>query len=215
MSEGKIKSPAGRPVPPEKLLQLYLLVIALTQLAACAKTVRWEEEVPLNTGDTIWVRRSVDYVLKGASGNPLDIAYRPEWDAKLEFVWQGKKYIYEGDAQAFVLAISPRHQPVLVADPDDGVWRGKHDYRYCSTPTYVQLVPNESGRKWSWLPAIEPWLYGLPANLMQYRGKPEEMKRRYTTQDRAKEDAVVWHQFPPTARIDRTYKSSGFCKGRS
>lgn len=197
------------------LLKILLTAGAALQFTACSKTVQWEEEVPLNTGDTIWVKRSVNYVLKGAGGNPLDIAYWPEWDGRLEFLWQGKKYVYQGDAQVFLLAISPQQQPVLVAEPDDGVWRGKHDYRHCSKPTYVQLVPDGTGRTWSWPPAIDPWLYGLPANLMRHRGQSEEMKGRYTTQDRIKEDATGWIQFPPMARIDSTYTSTGYCKGRT
>lgn len=199
----------------KKPLQTLLAIVVALQLAACSKTVQWEEEVPLNTGETIWVKRTVNYSIQGGAGNPLDIEYRPDWVGRMEFEWAGRKYLYEGDAQVFVLAISPKKTPVLVADPDDGIWRGQHDYRHCTTPTYVQFVPDGTGRAWSWPPAIEPWLYGLPANLMRYRGRPEEMKRRYAVSDRIREDAVGWTQSPSTARIDPAYASTGFCKGKT
>ena len=28
-------------------------------LSACGRTVTWEEEVPLNTGETIWIERTM------------------------------------------------------------------------------------------------------------------------------------------------------------
>lgn len=198
----------------KKPLQVLLAMAVALQVAACSKTVQWEEEVPLNTGETIWVKRTLNYSLGGGAGNPLDIAYRPDWVQQLEFEWAGKKYLYEGDARVFVLAISPQQKPVLVADPDDGTWRGRHNYLHCTKPTYVQLVADGTGRAWSWPPAIEPWLYGLPANLMLNRRQPEEMKKRYTVVDRVSEDAIVWSQSPSKAQIDSTYASTGFCKGR-
>ena len=42
-------------------------------LAGCTRTVHWEEEVLLNTGETIWVKRSGTYTYRSASGNPLDL----------------------------------------------------------------------------------------------------------------------------------------------
>jgi hypothetical protein len=50
-------------------------LLGLLQLTACSKTVQWEEEVPLNTGEVIWVKREVTYKYKGAGGNPLDMDY--------------------------------------------------------------------------------------------------------------------------------------------
>ena len=65
------------------------------QLAACSREVNWKEEVPLNTGEPIWVTRSIKYSLLGAGGNPFDIGYSPEWTEELSFKWNGKKYIYK------------------------------------------------------------------------------------------------------------------------
>lgn len=197
----------------KKTLQLLLAGIAALQLSACSKTVQWEEEVPLNTGETIWVKREVTYKLKGAGGNPLDMAYRPDWNQRFEFAWMGKTYIYEGEALVFVLAISPQKQPVLVARASDKNWEVNHKYQ-CTKPSYVQLMPASEGHKWSWPPAIEPWLYGLPANLMLELKNPEEMKKRYFIQDRSTQDEIVRAQSPSLAHIDPTFTFTEDCKGK-
>jgi len=187
------------------LLRIVLVAIATIQLAACSKTVQWEEEVPLNTGETIWVKRTVHYTLKGGAGNPLDVAYRPDRQEQLEFKWSGTHYHFEGDARIILLAISPRKQPVLVAQANAGGWHWKHNYK-CTVPFYVQFVPDTGGRNWSWPPSIEPWLYELPHNLMRSRNGPGEMSRRYTSQQRSQEDSTGSIQDPSSARIDPNHK---------
>jgi hypothetical protein len=194
----------------KKLLQLLLAGIAALQLSACSKTVQWEEEVPLNTGEVIWVRRSVDYTLQGGAGNPLDIAYRPEWMEKLEFEWGGKKYVYEGDARVILLAISPQQHPVLLARADDSSWNFKHGYK-CTVPFYVQLIPDVKGKNWSWPPAIESWLFGLTYNLMRTRNPPAEMAKRVTAPTRNMTDESGSIQDSSQARIDPNHKAD-FCK---
>jgi len=101
------------------IVKFSLIVLLGISLCACSKTVQWEEEVPLNNGETIWVKRTVVYVLKGGAGNPFDVDYRPKWDEKLEFTWNGNHYIYDGEARVFLLAISPQKQPMLIARPGD------------------------------------------------------------------------------------------------
>lgn len=197
----------------KKLLQLLLAGIAALQLTACSKTVQWEEEVPLNTGEVIWVKRTVIYSLQGAGGNPLDMDYRPDYMETLSFQWGGKKYVYEGNAALMLLAISPQKQPVLVAPAADRNWDWNHNY-YCATPHYVQFVPDESGRKWIWPPEIEPWLYGMPHNLMRTRRKAEEMKTRYTAQQRGEEDAIMVIQGPSSGEINPKFIGRN-CKKRS
>jgi hypothetical protein len=44
-----------------QMMKLCML-LPLVAITACSKTVQWEEEVPLNTGETIWVKRSDTYV---------------------------------------------------------------------------------------------------------------------------------------------------------
>lgn len=197
----------------KKPLRIVLALAAALQLAACSKTVQWEEEVPLNTGETIWVKRTAVYSLKGAGGNPFDIGYGQDWTETLSFQWGGQKYVYKGDADLMVLAISPQKRPVLVAPAADKGWDWNHDY-YCASPHYVQFVPDASGREWTWPPEIEPWLYGMPHNLMRTRRKPEEMRERYTAQQRNEEDEIGSMQGPSRAKIDPNHITKN-CKRRS
>lgn len=183
-----------------------VLLCAAALLAGCSKTVQWEEEVPLNTGDVIWVKRYVTYKLQGAGGNPLDMGYWPDWTEQIAFEWKGKKYRYVGDARVMLLAISPNSQrPVLVASAANKEWHWRNNYR-CTTPFYVQFVPSADGREWSWPPSIEPWLYNMSHNLMAKREDFGEMKARYTSSDRTAMDRTMSIQDPSSARIDPSYK---------
>lgn len=184
-----------------RTLRFAVILSLALQLAACSKTIQWEEEVPLNTGETIWVKRTVPYVLKGDAGNPLDIGLRPKWPEVIEFKWGGKTYRYEGDARIMVLAISPQRQPVLVARAADGSWYAKHGYK-CVVPFYVQLIPDASGKQWTWPLQIEPWLYNLPPNLLLQRKATDEMRERYTAEQRHAEDYPSSIGSPSQQRID-------------
>lgn len=186
---------------PKKTHLIWLAVILAGWYSTRSKTVQWDEEVPLNTGETIWVTRTVTYNLKGAGGNPFDIDYYPDKTQNIRFTWNGKSYFYEGYADLILLAISPNRQPVLIAPAANYTWDWNNDYR-CASPHYVQFVPDESGRKWNWPPEIEPWLYGLPTNLMGRLGRAKEMQARYTAQQRSKEDATVLMQTPSRAKIE-------------
>lgn len=180
-------------------------------LGACSKTVTWEEEVSLNTGEVIWVKRTINYKLKGASGNPLDIAYRPDWTEMLEFTWQGKTYSYTGDAALMLLAISPKNrQPVLVAKASSKQWNRQYNYK-CTTPFYVQFVYIEDTQKWTWPPMIESWLYELPYNIMQSAPSISGGQKKYTSDQRLERDRVIVYQSPSITRIDSNYSFDG-CK---
>jgi hypothetical protein len=182
------------------------ILLGAALLAGCSKTVHWEEEVPLNTGETIWVKREMVYRLKGAGGNPFDMDYRPDWTEQLSFEWKGQTYRYVGDADLMLLAISPAtKRPVLVAQAANNQWSRQNNYR-CTTPFYVQFIPDEAGRDWSWPPSIEPWLYGLSHNLMAKREDFGKMKSRYTASDRRELDRSMAIQDPPSARIDPNFK---------
>ena len=163
-------------------VRVGIAALAAAVLAGCSKTASWEEEVPLNTGATIWVQRSVKYTLQGESGNPMKIAYRPVDDESISFAWNGKKYKYYGDACIQLLAIDPRNRPVLVAHAGCRNWEWKHHYSKCAR--YVQLVPNEKGNVWSWPPDIDPWVYGLRSNLMVELSYPNRLKNRVSRRDR-------------------------------
>lgn len=191
---------------------MLVMAGALAGLTACSKTVRWEEEVPLNTGETIWVRRVVDYSVIGGAGNPFDLAYRPQRDETTEFNWNGREYRYRGDARIMLLAISPQKEPVLVAKASDNRWASQHDYA-CTTPFYIQLEPDQSGKLWTWPPRIESWLYDLESNLLLSRHSPDKMKKRYTVQERKAEDYSGTVGTPSQQRVDRTY-TGDLCRNK-
>lgn len=190
---------------PGKILRVLLFVAGALVLTACSKTVQWEEEVPLNTGERIWVKRYVTYKLQGAGGNPLDIGYRPDWTEEIAFEWMGKKYKYTGDAGIILIAISPlTKQPVLVANAMIGGWYRTNNYK-CTMPYYVQFNPDDSGQHWSWPPKIETWLYGSGYNLMHHKPKLGAEQPKYIEQDRKKLDSVVAAQSPHLIRVDASF----------
>jgi hypothetical protein len=87
--------------PLKKPLQVMLLALASTQLTGCSRTVEWEEVVPLNTGETIWVHRSMPWVYKGGFGNPFDMAMLPKREQTIRFKYVG----------VLIFLSSPRSRP--------------------------------------------------------------------------------------------------------
>lgn len=154
------------------------ILVGLAPLAGCTKSVAWDEEVVLNTGDVLLVHRTIPYAIAGAPGNPLDIGWVTRPGATLEFAWKGRHYTFSGHDGPLLLAISPQGTPVLVADAGAGRWDQEHRYA-CTRPHYVQFVPDAAGSRWSWPPAIEPWLHGLPANLLRNYPTPGAARTRF------------------------------------
>lgn len=195
----------------KKPMQMLLAVVAVTQLTACSRTVQWEEEVPLNTGETIWVKRSMPWVYRGGFGNPFDMAMRPTGEQTIRFKYSGKEYTYTGSAHVVWIAISPARQPVLVAPAADYGWATANSY-YCVTPYYVQLVADATGTKWTWPEKIEPWLYNLPANVMASIPRLDEgREERYLTKDRDQRDSTYRLQSRGGRQIDPLYEASSGC----
>jgi hypothetical protein len=181
-------------------------------ITGCSRTVKWDEEVLLNIGQTIMVKRTEMYSVQGDAGNPLDLAYRPHGNTKNEFVWAGKYYIFDGHGGAMVLAISPQGVPVFVAPADSGSWDAVHDYK-CTLPFYVEFIPDATGRGWTWPDSIEPWLYNLPANLFGERKPPSEMKARYTPADVAKQGFMSDPRIAYLQRVDPSH-TGDICKSK-
>jgi hypothetical protein len=188
------------------------LVLAGVLLTGCSRSVTWEEEVVLNTGETIWVRRHVSYSVRGEAGNPLDLNYIADRDEEISFQYGDKDYRYKGDAQLMLIAISPDRRPVLVAPAAGKSWDSVHFYR-CTLPHYVQLVPDKSGTTWHWPEDVEKWVYLLPANLMQGRKPPAEMKRSYSAKEKSELDKGIHVKSPMRRYVDPNYFSDN-CKGR-
>lgn len=188
-----------------------LAATAALLLTGCSKAVQWEEEVPLNTGDTIWVNRTATFVRSSAYANPLKPSWRIESET-LAFEWAGIRYLWQGDAKLMLLAIDPQRRPVLVADADWNYrWGDRHGYK-CTMPYYVQFVPSRSD-EWSWPPSIDPWLYGIEANLLIHRAEPDVMQGRVSIVHRAQADADLRLRTDNAKRIISTYVPD-HCKGK-
>ena len=175
-------------------------------LAGCTRTVHWEEEVLLNTGETIWVKRSGTYTYRSASGNPLDYGYQPDWVSTIEFSYQTKIYVFKDDASLILLAIAPDGRPNLVADAADHDWQWKNKH-FCVTPYYAHFRPDESGKRWTWPAHIDGWLFGLPTNLMF--GVPElaSSGQKFIVADRVQHNASLTVRNKELQAIDPTYAS--------
>jgi hypothetical protein len=187
---------------------LFTLAIGLSLIMiGCTKSVEWEEEVLLNTGETLIAKRYATYSFQGAGGNPLDMAYRSNWKETLTFEWKGRRYAYRGEADLMLLAISPlTNKPVLVANAANKQWSRENNY-HCTTPFYVQFVPNDTNETWSWPPSIEPWLLGMPYNLMRTTPTLSDSKHRYSIKDKIVFDKeVISATHPSNSRIEPGFK---------
>lgn len=193
------------------LLKGLLAAATVLQLTACSRNVQWEEEVLLNTGETITVYKEVRYSIKGQPGNPADLGYVPDWVETTSFKYGGRSYTYTGDASIMVLAISPQKLPILLAPPENTGWYRHNNYK-CVTPYYVQLTPDITGQQWTWPDRIEPWTYNLPANLMLNRDHPSEVKRRYTMADKSKQTYLQDPQLSYIQKINPLFIGD-ICKG--
>lgn len=169
------------------LWKILLAIVVATQLSACSKTVRWEEEVPLNTGEVIWVQRSGTYSF-GYNAGSGHVGYSPDWKSTIEFTYKGKRYSHTSEAFIKLLAISPEGVPNLVADARG--WGNQNKYP-CVTPYYAQFKPDPSGSHWDWPDRIEPWLYGLPANLLVGLVAPSDDGKKLKPSDRERLNASV------------------------
>jgi len=174
-------------------------------LSACSRPIIWEENVQLNTGEVIVVKRQGHYVYRGAPGNPLDFGYHPEPDTTIRFVYKGRSYSYAGDANLLSLAIGPDGLPNLIVSATDYQWQWKHNY-YCAKPSYVQLKPDRSGQSWHWPESIEPWLYNLPTNLSIGVVAPDMAGKTLSQRDREIHNASLYVAGDHYKRIDPAYQ---------
>lgn len=142
-----------------KLLGLLLALVVAAQLTACSKTVQWEEEVPLNTGETIWVKRSDSYVKGGDLGNPLKMVWGLEKRA-YEFSWHGQKYAFETKPRVSWSIILIY---VFTADNTIAIVHGTRD---CAKPGYGEFRWINGG--WHVQKNISPVLIGQPRNVMGF-----------------------------------------------
>lgn len=133
-----------------------LMLLPLVALTACSKTVQWEEEVPLNTGETIWVKRTDTFERRSEPGNPLQFGWWPI-SREVKFNWQGQAYAFQTDTTA-IFMIHEFYEPktvAVVAWKKDCGKRGYAEYRWLNG-------------NWQLQKNVSPTLVGQPRNLMDY-----------------------------------------------
>lgn len=190
-----------------------LMGIAVLLLSACSKTVTWEEEVPLNTGEVIWVKRSMPWTYMGGFGNPFDIAMRPTGEQTISFKYKESKYEFSEKIVIGWLLISPDGRPVIVGIPSSYGWNYLHENSYrCVIPYYVQFSFDEATGKWVWPKKIDEWLYGAPANLMVSLPQLNDSHPSgYSSKDREFRDKSRRIRNDYLSKIDPAYDADGNC----
>lgn len=148
-----------------------LIGVAVFLLSACSRTVTWEEEVPLNTGELIWVKRSDHFERRSEPGNPLKMGW---WLSKrvFDFDWRGQWIRFETPTSHTIM--------VQVSDAQDGIavvaWtmecakRGYGEFRWINGAW--QLQPN-----------VNPKHIGQARNLMDYYSPEDGAIPARVTQD--------------------------------
>ena len=199
------------------LISALALLVGSCAFSIRDRTVSWEEEVPLNTGETIWVKRSMPWVYKGGFGNPFDMDMRPTGEHTFQFTYGGVQYSFTGRVAVEWIAISPTRHPVLVGIPGSYGWNYQYgSVYYCVVPYYVQFNPDASGTKWTWPEKIDPWLFNLPPNLMANIPRLKETRSaKYTNGERNIRDKTHRTQLNYARQIDPVYDASGDCPKKS
>ncbi len=187
-------------------LKFILITLTALVITACSKTVQWEEEVPLNTGETIVVKRSGKYEYEYIAN--WGFGYKPIGPSTIDFEYKGKKYSHSDEIRLLLLAISPDGIPNLIAEPDMWGWNNNFP---CITPYYVQFVPIENGIRWQWSKQVEPWLFNLPTNLLIGNSDIEDNGKRLLPADRKNKNASILSN-EKNSKIVTDLKPFG-CKG--
>ena len=149
----------------------------------------------LNTGERVFVHRQLTYERAGAPGNPLEMEWAVKRGGEMSFAWKGRQYVFKEHNAPLVLAISPRGTPVVVVNAALGRWDARNNYG-CKTPHYVQFEADASGKHWTWPPAVEPWVIGLPANLLRRVPRPTDHRAQDSAAEvRAVADAATYGSY--------------------
>jgi hypothetical protein len=192
------------------IVKLLTIVLVTTKLTACSRSVQWEEEVQMNTGETITVKRTGTYSIASESGNPLKFRLSPNKRSSIEFSYKGKHFSHSDEAMLLLLAIAPDGTPRLVADARD--WGNDHQYP-CVTPYYVQFQQDATETQWTWPQRIEPWLYNLPTNLIFGIVATEFSGKKFNEADRKKKNASLLVAGENFKKIDPSFKPENCVRG--
>ncbi len=150
-------------------LKFIALMSLAVLLMGCSKTVQWEEEVPLNTGETIWVQRKDTFDRVGGADNPLKTAWALKL-RELKFNRQGQEYSFQTQVYATMM-IHEFDSPkaiAIVAWATDCAKRGYGEFRWVNS-------------SWQLQKNVSPTLIGKPRNLMDfYSGVDGEIPPKVT-----------------------------------
>jgi hypothetical protein len=136
------------------------LVSAPCVLAACGastKTVEWEEEVLLNTGEIIWVKRADTYIRRSEPGNPLQMGWWPYDRRSYKFSWHDQSYVYEvnGHGAPILLHAYIEEKSIAIVDSAWPACKGYGVFKWIN-------------EKWQLQPNTILTLVGHPRNLMAH-----------------------------------------------
>jgi len=137
-------------------LKILLLSAFTTQFTACSKTIEWEEEVPLNTGEVIVLERSDKFDRRSVPGNPFKMGW---WinNRSYKFSWQGKNYSYKVQSASgpIILYVYPKENTVAIIDSGWPMCSGYAEFHW-------------RDGKWISRKTINPEIIGRPRNIMDY-----------------------------------------------
>jgi len=164
-------------------LRILLSMLAALALTACSKTVQWEEEVPLNTGEVIWVKRTDTFAKEMEGGGNMGITWGLDKRA-YEFSWQGKHYTYQTEPKvslgAILIYVFPADKTIAIVDAT----------RNCTKPGYGEFRWTNGG--WNIQENVSPTLIGQPRNLMShYSADIGDIPARVTKEIRHAEDTTA------------------------
>ena len=154
-----------------------MLMFTTLLLMGCSKSVQWVEEVPLNPGTNIWIKRTDSYARASEPGNPLKLGWRLQ-KRELEFDWEGQPVRFQTDASDIILLheLESLKSISIVAWTQDCTKRGYGEFRWLD------------GR-WKLQPTVNSELVGRTRNVMGYfssieGGIPERVTQAYVSKSR-------------------------------
>ncbi len=195
------------------IMSLLSLFVGSCMYMTRDRTVTWEEEVPLNTGENIVVKRSGKYEFNlYTAGTGHAFFYSPMPRSTIEFTYKGKQYVNTSEGGLQLIAIAPDGLPNLVANAI--AWNRKNKNVYsCDPPYYMQFRPSSNGTEWTWPNRIDPWLYKLPTNLLLGIAAIEDDGKKFTSLDRQASNASAY-AYAYAKFIDTAYFSDGCIRSK-
>lgn len=150
-------------------------LVASLSLCGCGRKleIQWEEEVPINESETVWVSRTDQFNSGGEPGNPFQQAWFLH-NRSYIFEWRGQKYEYSADVQSspgiFLIHGDGKTSLVTVVDYNTK----------CKKAGFAQY--NLKNEKWAPQRNINSDLLGASRNLMEYYSTRGNIPKRLSLQ---------------------------------